>query len=197
MPSPLSVKKNAYTDNRKDSCIYTPVRMAQQLFEIVYPALMPTQVLDCGCGEWALSQPYIDAGANVTGIDITPCSSTATFILGDVLSTILPQTDLVVCNPPFNTQKGMRKLIPELWARHVFESLGYDQPLLLVTPMGLRLNQRKASKRYTWLRDCGAEITSIISLPIDAFPAVLFHAEVVLFNIYQTKPHYFLDWSQK
>ena len=43
-----------------------------------------------------------------------------------------------------------------------------------------------------WLRDCGAEITSIISLPLDIFPDVEFHAEILIFNVSGIQPHYFL-----
>jgi len=58
--------------------------------------------------------------------------------------------------------------------------------------MGFLLNQRRKSKRWRWLRDCGAEITSIVSLPLDIFPDVEFHNEILIYNVSGINPHYFL-----
>ncbi len=58
--------------------------------------------------------------------------------------------------------------------------------------MGFRLNQRKISKRWKWLRDNCPPITSIISLPLDIFDNVQFHSEILIFNVPKLKPHYFL-----
>lgn len=99
--------------------------------------------------------------------------------------------DLVICNPPFNGHSG-KKLYPEIFLEHIFKLFGPKIPVVLFAPMGLRLNQRQKSKRWHWLRDCGAEITSIISLPLDVFEGVEFHNEILIFNIKGLKPHYFL-----
>ena len=58
--------------------------------------------------------------------------------------------------------------------------------------MGLRLNQRKHSTRWRWLRDTKAQITSIITLPLNIFSEVEFHVEILVFNVTGVRPHYFL-----
>jgi type I restriction enzyme M protein len=97
----------------------------------------------------------------------------------------------VLCNPPFNGAPGKR-LYPEVFLEHLFKLFGVQIPVTMVVPMGLRLNQRRKSKRWRWLRDCGAQITSIISMPLDVFDGVEFHNEILVFNVAGIKPHYFL-----
>jgi hypothetical protein len=75
---------------------------------------------------------------------------------------------------------------------HIFKLFGVEVPVVMFVPMGFRLNQRRKSKRWRWLRDCGAKITSIVSLPLDVFESVEFHAEILIFNVAELKPHYFL-----
>ena len=99
--------------------------------------------------------------------------------------------DLVLCNPPFNGAEG-RQLYPEVFLRRIFDLFGATVPTVLVCPMGLRLNQKKSSKRWRWLRDCGAKITSIVSLPTNTFPGVDFHTEILIFNVDGILPHYWL-----
>ena len=83
-------------------------------------------------------------------------------------------------------------MYPEVFLRHIFDLWGPQTPTVMFAPMGMRLNQRRKSTRWRWLRDCGAEITSIISLPLDVFPDVEFHAEILIFNVSGIQPHYFL-----
>jgi hypothetical protein len=101
------------------------------------------------------------------------------------------QPDIVLCNSPFNGAEG-RHLYPEVFLRRIFELFGPTIPTVLVCPMGMRLNQKKSSGRWKWLRDCGAKITSIVSLPTNAFPGVDFHVEILIFNISGLQSHYFL-----
>ena len=97
---------------------------------------------------------------------------------------------MVLCNPPFNGCKG-RQLYPEVFLRHILK-LFASVPTVLFTPMGFRLNQRKKSERWKWCRDSVMQITSIVSLPLDIFSGVEFHAEILIFNRPDLKPHYFL-----
>ena len=62
----------------------------------------------------------------------------------------------------------------------------------MFAPMGFRLNQRRQSKRFRWCRDSGAKITSIVTLPLNIFPDVEFHSEILIFNVGGVLPHYFL-----
>ena len=73
------------------------------------------------------------------------------------------------------------------------EVWGKELKMVMIAPMGFRLNQRMKSTRWKKLRDCGVDITSILSLPLDIFPGVQFHSEVLFFNIEAEKSHFFLD----
>jgi type I restriction enzyme M protein len=115
---------------------------------------------------------------------------------------ILDKPGLVLCNPPFNTYEDNRTwmkehnlgkaLLPEVFADKIFELYGDDVRLILFVPMGMRLNQRTFSKRWRKMRDKYPDISSIISLPLNIFPNVEFHNEILIFNIDGLKPHYFL-----
>jgi type I restriction enzyme M protein len=96
-----------------------------------------------------------------------------------------------MCNPPFNGCEG-RKLYPELFLRCIHSYFGSSLPVVLVVPMGFRLNQRRGSKRWQYLRD-NWKISSIMTLPIDMFGDVLFHSEILFFNFPNgsLQPHYF------
>jgi hypothetical protein len=74
----------------------------------------------------------------------------------------------------------------------ILELVDKDTPIILITPMGFRLNQRINSKRWRKMRDDYPPITSIISLPLDIFEDTLFHCEILCFNCYRLLPHYFL-----
>ena len=95
-------------------------------------------------------------------------------------------------NPPFNVGYG-RKLSVEVFMDKVLELVNNDIPIIMITPMGFRLNQKENSKRWRKIRDTYPPITSIISLPLDIFEDTLFHCEIICFNCDKFKPHYFLD----
>jgi hypothetical protein len=65
-------------------------------------------------------------------------------------------------------------------------------PIVMFTPMAMRLDQTSKSSRWRWLRDHCPPITSIITLPHDAFGSVKVHSEILLFNMPRLEPHYFL-----
>ena len=66
-------------------------------------------------------------------------------------------------------------------------------PIVLLTPMAMRLDQTTRSSRWRWLRDNAPPITGIISLPHDAFGSnVKVHSEILLFNMAKLAAHYFL-----
>lgn len=192
MAYPVSVNKNDYFNNRKDSTVYTPKEIADQLFDIIYPALQPSSVYDIGIGAGALSQPYRDRGVVVYGIDIE-CTPAITHVENFLTTEYFPKVDLVISNPPFNhKESGLgRKLLPEVWLRRIFNAYGMQIPVMMIVPMGFRLNQRRKSARYQWLRD--TNITSIVALPIDAFNGVAFHAEIIIWNVPNIRAHYFLS----
>lgn len=109
---------------------------------------------------------------------------------------------LVIMNPPFNIDKktkifiskhyGGRPLLPEVWLQKAIELFGKKVPMVLFTPYGLRLNQMVNSKRWTkFIEGEYPEIKTIISLPKDIFDGILFHSEILIFNVAKLKGHYF------
>ena len=193
MASPLTTKRNDYTNNRKESTIYTPLALCQGLADVIYSTSIST-VLDLGCGDGRLSKPYKDRGCYTIGVDVENVKpDVSEFIHASLpLNNISISPSLIVSNPPFNNKCLGRKLLPEVWLKNMFELFGTSIPVVMFMPMGFRLNQRIKSNRYIWFQDCGAEITSIISLPLDIFPSVEFHNEIICFNIHGIKPHYWI-----
>ena len=193
MASPLTVRRNDYHAHPKSSTVYTPVGVAQFLFDVLQRPAFKT-VLDPAIGSGRLTDPWHDSGHFVIGIDIedaAPACDALCVGRFEDLSHVDVQPDLVLCNGPFNGAPG-KQLYPEVFLAHTFKLFGPAIPTVMFTPMGFRLNQRRKSKRWRWLRDCKARITSIISLPLDTFPGVEFHAEILIFNVDGIEPHYFL-----
>jgi len=217
--NPLNIQRNDYRKNKKNSTIYTPAPVARFLFDVLHESVwnitaskVPVvldkgrgvldhspeiTVFDPAIGSGRLTDPWIKAGYRIIGCDIAidPILVADETIKGRFEDCTWyddwPTPDLVLCNPPFNGATGKR-LYPEVFLEHIFELFGPKQPVVLFAPMGLRLNQRRKSKRFRWLRDCGAELTSIISLPLDTFDGVEFHVEVLIWNVKGIKPHYYL-----
>ena len=181
MSSPLTVKRNNYIKNPKRSDIGTPKEVADFIADL-FPNVK--NVFDPCVGGGNLLKPF-ENRAKVRGIDMKQGV--------DFLKMTEPITEeLVVCNPPFNLGVG-RRLGSETFLEHIVKLGG--KRIVLFVPMGFRLNQRKTSKRWKWLRDKMPEITSIISLPLDIFENVAFHNEILIFGVPELRPHYFLSLS--
>lgn len=196
MTSPLSTTRNPYWKDPKNSTIYTPDYVCRFLYSIIHPVIEPKVILDPAIGRGALIECWRNT-CLIVGVDIDrkseryadefTCSR-----FEDIQAWSLSYPDMVICNPPFNGADG-RKLYPEVFLRQIIRLFGATVPIVLFAPMGFRLNQRKKSKRWQWVRDNGPEITSIVSLPLDVFDNVKFHSEILMFNIPTVKPHYWLD----
>ncbi len=208
MASPLTVRRNNYHINKKSSDIMTPTGISYFLFEELYSVIDTenTIVFDPACGEGSLLQPFEELGLYCIGNDIQYQDSRILrrikfhekdFLqLKDLPFSIQEKDFLILCNPPFNNGKYGRKLMPELFLKKIFYFFGEKAKVVLFCPMGFRLNQRIKSKRYRYYRDdCIAEITSIVSLPLDVFKTTEFHQEILLWNIQGLKPHYWIPDS--
>ena len=213
MSSPLTVKRNDYHARPKRSDVYTPLGVASFLFDVLRSAERCAldryvrdnslnferpahfiSVLDPAIGTGRLTDPWYQAGRTVIGCDVADVNPAChQFIRGrfEDQERIAPRPDLVLCNPPFNGADG-KQLYPEVFLRHAFTLFGDTIPVVLFVPMGFRLNQRRKSTRWRWLRESRAKIASVISLPLDIFPDVEFHAEILVFNVKGLEPHYFL-----
>ncbi len=196
MAYPISVRKNNYHEKPKNSTVYTPLPLCKQIYDIVTSSCLPEieTVLDPAIGTGNLTKYFYQNGCRVVGVDIerVKCKYISQrFIAKFETITDLEEPDLIVCNPPFNGASG-RKLYPEVFLRHIETLFGSLIPVVMIVPMGFRLNQRIKSERWRYLKEKW-KITSVMALPIDAFGDVLFHAEILFFNIPGIEATYWLE----
>ncbi len=186
----------------KNSSIETPSWLAYQIYTIIESSRENFKnMVDVGCGKGNLSFPFNLANYRCYGIDNRKVKYHSKFLKTNFFGTVLgsffeKKYDLILCNPPFNDEKKEygRKLMPELFLRKIFELWGEKAKVVLFVPMGFRLNCRYEADRLKWLRkDCKAKITSILSLPVNTFKGVLFHSEILFWNIKGIKSHYFAN----
>lgn len=160
----------------------TPLWLCEWLHNLVKDQSFKT-ILDPCCGDKRLTSLFKDS--EIINYEIKEGK--------DFLKEVNPiDCDFVVCNPPFNCGQG-RKLSVEVFMDKILELVGNDVPILIITPMGFRLNQRLKSKRWRKIRDTYPPINTIVSLPIDTFEDTLFHTEIIGFNTDFLKPHYFIS----
>jgi hypothetical protein len=98
--------------------------------------------------------------------------------------------DLCIFNPPFawGGPNPGRKHASEEFPRKVLAVPRPGTPIVMITPVGFRLNVRRSSKRLAWVATL--PITGIVSLPHDCFGGVLLACEIILLNLPQLAHHY-------
>ena len=195
MRSNINARGSNYHNDPRPNDTCTPAPLALFLFDLLDDQEFTT-VLDPAIGAGALTEPWRASGRTILGCDINPTSAGCADIFRrgpfeDIRRWSAPTPDLVLCNAPCNGGKG-KGLYPEVFLRHLVDLFGKELPIALFCPIGLRLNQRLRSGRYGWLRDSGPKITDIIALPLDIFPGVQFHMELVMFNLPNIEHHRFL-----
>jgi len=204
------VDRNNFYQRQKRTTVYTPEALSNFIYAIVASNIDAAKpVLDPCVGKGSLLKPFKKNEFRVIGIDIEKQGFPGTRVRNylAIERGELEDPALVIMNPPFNVDDKTkayisanyhgRPLLPEIWLQKAVELFGREVPILLFTPYGLRLNQTQTSSR--WLRFVHGEypeITSIISLPKDVFSGILFHSEILLFNLNRLKPHYFYHPSE-
>ncbi len=201
------VDRNNFYDEQKNATVLTPSGVSDFLFNLLHEKINKSgKVFDPCVGEGSLLLPFVDAGFNVVGVDIEHQGFKGTLtrnFLGVRQGTFEPPS-LVIANPPFNIDgktkelatklAGARPLLPEVWLQKIIRLWGNKLPICLFAPYGLRLNQSVNSKR--WLKFVNGdypEISSIVALPKDIYEDVLFHSEILIFNVNGLKGHYFYN----
>jgi type I restriction enzyme M protein len=202
------VDRNNFYRHEKEATVCTPDHVSEFLFELISPRIPKSDgiVVDPCVGKGSLLKPWRQRGYQVCGIDIEDQGFRPTKVKNYLevrKDEIKGNVSLVIMNPPFNIDGktkayikehyGGRPLLPEIWFAKAVELFGHRVPIVMFTPYGFRLNQTENSKR--WLKFANAEyppITAIISLPKDVFEGVLFHSEILVFNIRLPKGHYFV-----
>ena len=201
------VDRNNFYNRQKKSTIQTPEGVSRFLYELVGRRIDKSKpVLDPCVGEGSLLRPFKEHGFDVVGIDIERQGFPGTRVRNylEVEKGELEEPGLVIMNPPFNVDPktkahlaenyGGRPLLPEVWLQKAIELFGKSIPIVLFAPYGLRLNQTRQSRRWSKFADgTYPEICSIISLPKDVFDGILFHSEILIFNVKQLKGHYFYN----
>ena len=202
------VDRNNFYKNEKKATIFTPSHVSDFLFDLISPQVKKNKgiIIDPCVGEGSLLKPWKKNGYDVLGIDIEHQGFPKTKVknyLEIKKGEIDQEISLVLMNPPFNIDGktkayiqehyGGRPLLPEVWFAKAIELFGYETPIAMFTPYGFRLNQTENSKRWVkFVNQEYPEITSIVSLPKDVFPNILFHSEVLIFNLPELKGHYFV-----
>ena len=191
------VDRNNFYQREKKATIYTPEGVSNFIFELIASKIdRDRPVLDPCVGAGSLLKPFKKNGFRTIGIDIEdqgfPWTRVCNYLA--IKKGEIETPSLVIMNPPFNIDEkskwyisryyGRRPLLPEVWMQKAIELFGRDIPMVLFTPYGLRLNQQQNSRR--WLKFVNGEypeIVSIISLPKNIFSGILFHSEILIFNI--------------
>ena len=171
------------TSNPRQNTIATPPGICRFLHDLISPCYKITTILDPSAGNGALTKPW--KGVKVIAYEILKRKDF--FDCPDKIA-----ADLVLCNPPFNNMNGETRFLPHVFLERILQVVSSKTPIVLFTPMAMRLDQASKSSRWLWLRDHAPPITSIITLPHDAFGTVKVHSEILIFNAPKLKPHYFL-----
>lgn len=180
-----------FNKGTKKNEVYTPAILCDFLYDILSPLIQPKTILDPAIGTGNLVRPW---KSNIIGVDVDPIGDDFCddFYLGRFEDKFnYPKPDLILCNPPFCGGQG-KMLYSEVFMRHFIKLFGSEVPTVLITPMGFRLNNRINGRRWTWLRNECMPIKSIISLPLNLFPDVLLHCEVLIYNVDGLEPHYII-----
>ncbi len=198
------VDRNNFYKEQKKATIYTPDPVSEFIFEVVSPKIKKGLIFDPCVGSGSLLKPFKKAGYKVLGVDIERQGFGPVKIKNflEIKKGEIKRPALVVVNPPFNIDQKTkdyikshhsgRPLLPEIWLMKIIELFGKNIPTVLFAPYGLRLNQTVSSKRWkNFTSGFYPEISSIISLPKNCFDGVLFHSEILIFNIKNLKGHYF------
>ena len=178
----MSVYTSTENKGKKRSDTPTPLWLCDYLYELL-SVKEYDKILDCCCGDRRLTNNF--KNSEIINYEIKEGKD---FLKEEDFI----ECDLVIMNPPFNIGYG-RKLSVEIFMDKVLELVSFDTPIIMITPMGYRLNQRINSSRWRKMREEYPEITTIISLPLNTFEDTEYHCEIVCYNTNFLKPHYFID----
>ena len=202
------VDRNNFYQHEKKATVFTPAYVSTFLYDLISPHIKKTAgvILDPCVGKGSLLKPWERNGYVVMGIDIENQGFPRTKVKNYLevrRDEIKEKVSLVIMNPPFNIDTktkqyihdnyGGRPLLPEVWFSKAIELFGKEVPIVMFTPYGFRLNQTEESKR--WMKFMNGQyppITGIVSLPKNVFEGILFHSEVLIFNLKMENGHYFV-----
>jgi hypothetical protein len=208
-----NLNKNNYNKKPKASNIQTPKEVSQFIFELLRDKVSLGLILDPCSGQGNLLKPWKklqDKGYLYTlGFDIDKdlnepdvYTDFLNLTWGDYERYLLsrlaghPPIILVLYNPPFNGYKN--QLGSEVWLDKIIELFGKEVPIVLFAPVGFCANLTLKSKRHEKFENgTYPPIASRITLPKNIFPEVVFHSEILIFNIKGLQSHYFFKPYEK
>ncbi len=180
----MATYNSAENKGKKKSDTPTPHELCDFLYNLLKDKYNEATILDPCCGDRRLTAKF---NGNIINYEI---KENKDFLI----ETNKINCDLCICNPPFNIGGRGKVFTPEIFLDKVLELCGTDIPIIMIVPMGFRLNCRKRSKRLAKCRSYYPDITTIISLPLNCFDDTLFHSEIICFNTPFLKPHYFFNF---
>jgi len=198
-----NIKLNNYHEKPKSSNIQTPPAVSQFIYELLKGKFIKewrNQITDPCCGQGNLLKPWKEAGFNTYGNDIDInyleqglAQGACDFLKKEPVPILPPH--LVLCNPPFNGYG--HKLGSEVWLDKIIELFGKEIPIVLFAPVGFCANLTLNNKRHEKFENgTYPPISSRITLPKNIFEGVIFHSEILIFNLQGLKSHYFLPtWT--
>lgn len=211
MRAMYNVARNNFYRREKNATVYTPPEVSAFLFALLRDKIAPDSIVFDPCvGAGSLLAPFRRAGFRTFGMDIehqgfapTLCGNYLAASRAELQTFLGGAPSLVLANPPFNldaktralavAQCGRRPLLPEVWLQKTIALFGRAQPMALFAPYGLRLNQTQASARWQkFVRGDYPPIASIVALPKNIYPDILFHSEILIFNLRGLNAHYFV-----
>lgn len=200
-----NLQKNNYHKKPKPSNIQTPPKVSQFIFELLRGKIpQKGLILDPCCGQGNLLEPWADdyyhreKGGETYGIDIQDGEKVNQVVDFFTLTSYdlershfsIKKPTLILCNPPFNGYGN--KLGSEVWLDKIIELFGKETPIVLFAPVGFCANLTLESKRLEKFHNgTYPPIVSCISLPKNIFEGVIFHSEILIFNIKGLESHYF------
>jgi len=188
-----NLQKNNYHQKPKASNIQTPPAVSQFIFELLGEKFPKgSLILDPCSGKGNLIAPWKENGYPTWGIDIDTNSNANVKMDFFTLKPYKSEANLILCNPPFNGYG--HKLGSEVWLDKIIELFGKEIPIALFAPVGFCANLTQESRRFKkFVNGTYPPISSVITLPKNIFEGVIFHSEILIFNIPKLKPHYFLN----
>lgn len=180
----MSVYNKKQNKGQKPTDTATPFELCDYLYDLIKDKYDKDNftILDCCAGDKRLTNNF--KNAKIINYEIKEGTN---FLEEDNKI----NCNLCIFNPPFNAGTG-KKLSVEIFLDKVIELCGRDIGIIMITPMGFRLNIRYTSKRrINFKNNKYPDITSIISIPLNTFEDTLYHCEILIYNIEGLKPHYF------
>ncbi|CFW93078.1 Putative N6 adenine-specific DNA methyltransferase, probably truncated [endosymbiont DhMRE of Dentiscutata heterogama] len=197
-----NLRLNNYHLNPKRSNVYTPPKVSEFICGLLKDKIDKKWIIfDPCCGKRNLLEPFEKVGYPSYGIDIdqnVPADKHWDFLKDEsqifkLFRICIKKEDhklLILCNPPFNGYG--QKLGSEVWLDRIIELFGRDIPIVLFAPVGFCDNLTLQSRRWKKFKNgTYPPISSRITLPKNIFSGVVFHSEILIFNIPNLQPHYF------